>query len=204
MILVVFHTAGINEKIYIYLSLKKKNKFFGAVGWESYCNTNMMYCDSGQAAGWALGVLALGAQAGRAGRACWACRARGRRACVARRRHGRWAARAQARRALELAGARQQAQQQAGRAGGRRADGRQRRAGRAGRTGREQQGRQARGLGARHAAWAPGLALGSALGALGPFSIRFDLFFFLSHQMNTVHCKINFFRKKKLILINFK
>ena len=28
------------------------------------------------------------------------------------------------------------------------------------------------------AAWAPGLALGSALGALGPFSIRFDSFFF--------------------------
>ena len=37
--------------------------------------------------------------------------------------------------------------------------------------------RWARGLGAGHAAWAPGLALGSALGALGPFSIRFDSFF---------------------------
>ena len=47
------------------------------------------------------------------------------------------------------------------------------------------------------AAWAPGLALGSALGALGPFSIRFDSFFFLSHQMNIVHCKIKFFRKIK-------
>ena len=33
----------------------------------------------------------------------------------------------------------------------------------------------ARGLGV---AWAPGLALGCALGALGPFSIRFDSFFF--------------------------
>ena len=53
------------------------------------------------------------------------------------------------------------------------------------------------------AAWAPGLALGSALGALGPFSIRFDSFFFLSHQMNTVHCKIKFFRKKKKF-IKFK
>ena len=31
---------------------------------------------------------------------------------------------------------------------------------------------------AGRAAWAPGLALGSALGALGPFSIRFDSFFF--------------------------
>ena len=41
-------------------------------------------------------------------------------------------------------------------------------------------GRQARGLGAGRAAWAPGLALGYALGALGPFSIRFDSFFFLS------------------------
>ena len=57
-------------------------------------------------------------------------------------------------------------------------------------------GRQARGLGAGRAAWAPGLALGCALGALGPFSIRFDSFFFLSHQMNTVHCKIKFFSKK--------
>ena len=33
---------------------------------------------------------------------------------------------------------------------------------------------RARGLGAGRAAWAPGLALGSAL---GPFSIRFDSFF---------------------------
>ena len=47
--------------------------------------------------------------------------------------------------------------------------------------------------GARPGRWARGLALGSALGALGPFSIRFDSFFFLSHQMNTVHCKIKFF-----------
>ena len=44
--------------------------------------------------------------------------------------------------------------------------------------GRAQVTRQARGLGAGRAAWAPGLALGSALGALGPFSIRFDSFFF--------------------------
>ena len=58
---------------------------------------------------------------------------------------------------------------------------------------------------AGRAAWAPGLALGSALGALGPFSIRFDsFFFFLSHQMNTVHCKIKFFSKKKKIFIKFK
>ena len=66
--------------------------------------------------------------------------------------------------------------------------------------GRWARGRQALGerqAGAGRAAWAPGLALGSALGALGPFSIRFDsFFFFLSHQMNTVHCKIKFFRKR--------
>ena len=61
---------------------------------------------------------------------------------------------------------------------------------RRGRAGRWAWARGARGLGV---AWAVGLALGSAL---GPFSIRFDSFFFLSHQMNTVHCKIKFFRKK--------
>ena len=81
--------------------------------------------------------------------------ARGRRAClggagVARRRHGRWAAQARARGALEHAGARQQA-------------------------GRACVGAQ---TGAGRVAWAPGLALGSALDALGPFSIRFDSFFF--------------------------
>ena len=43
---------------------------------------------------------------------------------------------------------------------------------------------QARGLGAGRAAWAPGLALGSALGALGPFSIRFDSFFFFPESPN--------------------
>ena len=83
----------------------------------------MLYCDSGQAAGWALGVLVLGAGragAGRAGRARGACvlgvqSERGRRACVGRagvarracRRHGCWAARAQAHEALKRAGARQ-------------------------------------------------------------------------------------------------
>ena len=67
-----------------------------------------------------------------------------------------------------------------------------------GRAGRWAWARGARALGV---AWAAGLALGSAL---GPFSIRFDSFFFLSHQMNTVHCKIKFFRKKKLIFIKFK
>ena len=56
--------------------------------------------------------------------------------------------------------------------------------------------RQACGLGAGRAAWARGLALGCALGALGLFLARFDSVFFLSHQMNTVHCKINFEKRK--------
>ena len=91
-------------------------------------------------------------------------------------------------RARRFAGVRGRARTGAGRTGSRRG----RAAGRAG--GRRAAGRRAaRGV---RAAWAPGLALGSALGALGPFSIRFDSFFFLSHQINTVHCKIKFFRKK--------
>ena len=92
-----------------------------------------------------------------------------------------------------------------GRAGraGERASGRGRTRRRAGaRAGERQLGaRQGAGRAAgrrwARAAWAPGLVLGSALGALGPFSIRFDSFFFLSHQMNIVHYKIKFFRKKK-------
>ena len=56
--------------------------------------------------------------------------------------------------------------------------------------------RWARSLGAGPAALARELALGCALGALGLFSIRFDSVFFLSHQMNTVHCKIKFSKKK--------
>ena len=50
-------------------------------------------------------------------------------------------------------------------------------------------------LGARQGAgraagrrWAPGLALGSALGALGPFSIRFDSFFF--PESPNEHCSL--------------
>ena len=91
----------------------------------------------------------------------------------------------------------------AGRAAGRWARGRALGARQAG-AGRWARGRQA--LGARQAGAGragrtrPGLALGSALGALGPFSICFDSFFFLSHQMNTVHCKIIFFQKKKNLL----
>ena len=114
-----------------------------------------------------------GAQASVRGRA-----GRRRQAAAARKRSRRM-------RARQLgAGAGAGGRQGAARAAGRALGARQAGAGRAGR-----------------AAWAPGLALGSALGALGPFSIRFDsFFFFLSHQMNTVHCKIKFFRKKKYLL----
>ena len=100
---------------------------------------------------------------------------------------GRWAgalgARRQARQACVGAGRGAQAGVR-GRARGRAAAGRRR---------RRAAGRWASGA---RAAWAPGLAFGSAL---DPFSIRFDSFFFLSHQMNTVHCKINLFRKKNNI-----
>ena len=43
--------------------------------------------------------------------------------------------------------------------------------------------RQERGA---RAAWAPGLATGCALGALGLFSIRFDSVFFLSQFLDVV------------------
>ena len=57
---------------------------------------------------------------------------------------------------------------------------------------------------AGRAAWARGLALGCALGALGLFLDPVRLGIFLSHQMNIVHYKIKFFSKKKIIFIKFK
>ena len=63
-------------------------------------------------------------------------------------------------------------------------------------------GRQARGLGAGRAAWARGLALCCALGALGLFSIRFDSVLFMSQFwtlfVNPVHehCSSRNFSKK--------
>ena len=139
-------------------------------------------------------MQALGSHRARAGRA-WA--AQGRAGL------GRWArADRHGRRAWALGvargacvGARADARAwhgQALQAGGRAQGGRRRGAGGRARAGERQLGRRcwARGRqgagraagrrwarGAR-AAWAPGLALGSALGALGPFSIRFDSFFF--------------------------
>ena len=118
----------------------------------------------------ALGWGAGRAQAGTAGvRGRWAWRA-GRRAWAGGRRQAAAAraqrARGRARQLGAGAGGRQGAGPAAGRALGTRQAG----------VGRARPGRL-------------GLAFGSALGALGPFSIRFDSFFFLSHQMNTVHYK---------------
>ena len=47
-------------------------------------------------------------------------------------------------------------------------------------------GRQARGLGAGRAAWARGLAMGCALGALGLFLTRFDSVLFLNQFLDIV------------------
>ena len=83
-------------------------------------------------------------------------------------------------------------------------------AGRAGRAaGRHAGVRQARG--ARSAGW-PGRSLCAQAGPAGPgwgFVHSDSVFFglvrlgsFLSHQMNTVHCKINFSKKKIFIKLN--
>ena len=111
-------------------------------------------------------------------RACWACQTR-----AAGRRERAWrAGRAGDRRASVL-----------GRAG-RQAHGRWRVRARAGERqlvasagGRQGAGRAAGRRWAR-AAWAPGLAVGSALGALDPFSIRFDSFFF--PESPNEHCSL--------------
>ena len=135
-----------------------------------------MYCGAGR---W------LGAQGTRGARRRGAGHAGGTLGAQA----GRWARRRQAR-------ARQASRWARGRARGRQARGRAR-----GRQARGQQSvaceargacaagaRQARGLGAGPVAWERGLALGSALSALGPFSIRFDSFFF-PESLNE-HCSL--------------
>ena len=117
-----------------------------------------------------LGVQALGRRRARAGRA-WA--AQGRAGLGSWARAGR-----HDRRAWALGVARRQACVGA-RVGGSSTRA-QRARGRARHARRGALGVGARGAGrgrAGRAAWAAGLALGSALGALGPFSIRFDLFF---------------------------
>ena len=92
----------------------------------------------------------------------------------------------------------------AGRAGGRRGSAAGRAGGRQWRAGRAQQRR------GRSAAWALGTRPGCAGWPWAVHSVHsahfrsvLTRFFFLSHQMNTVHCKIKFFRKK-IIFIKFK
>ena len=72
--------------------------------------------------------------------------------------------------------------------------------------------RSSRGTGAVRAAM-HGLGVAGRLGwpwavhsvHLAHFRSVLTRFFSLSHQMNTVHCKVNFFRKKnKIIFIKFK
>ena len=93
-----------------------------------------------------------------------------------------------------------------GRAGSRRARGRQRAAGRGRTRGRARQdARQGAAVRSRGAAGArpglPGRSLGVQLGQVGCFGPPDSVFgpvrlgSFLSHQMNTVHCKINFQKK---------
>ena len=67
----------------------------------------------------------------------------------------------------------------------------------------------ARGAGLGRAAWAWPGRLGWPWAVHSVHSAHFRsvltrFFFFLSHQMNTVHCKVKFFRKKKIIFIKFK
>ena len=150
-----------------------------------YCGEQWQRQGAGLGIRRAQGRWGTGARAGALGRAAGAgpCgRELGARA---------WHGQARCRRADSRASGRR-----AGCAGKRQARGARRRAagaqGRQARGARQQARGAAAGAGAREARGA-GLALGSALGALGPFSIRFDSFFFLSHQMNTVHCKIKFF-----------
>ena len=113
------------------------------------------------------------ARGGRHDRRAWALGVARRQACMgARAGTGRRQQRARGR-ARQL-GAGAGGRQGAGRAAGRWARGRQG-------TGRAAGRRWVRGA---RAAWAPGLALGSALGALGPFSIRFDSFFFFPESPN--------------------
>ena len=92
-------------------------------------------------------------------------------------------------------------------------------AGALGVSGRRSVGARGAGRGrAGRAAWAwPGRWMGAQAGPAGPVLVhcapgsvlaRFldpvRLGIFLSHQMNTVHCKIKFFSKNKLIFIKFK
>ena len=181
MILVVFHIAGINEKKNIIIM--KKNIFGTEPGW-SIAQVSLRL---GSALGWALGAGRAGA--GRAGtaQAAWA---RGRGA------HGRWGGRRwewQAWARGAQASARAERHFRAQQARGHAMDAQGRAAG----AGRGARGSRLGGL------CAPGVRSWARLGVLlhlTQFLAWFDSVFFPSHQMNTVHCEIKFFEKKKIIL----
>ena len=70
-------------------------------------------------------------------------------------------------------------------------------------------GRRARGRAAGVGARGAGRGLGWPWAVHSVHSAHFRsvltrFFFFLSHQMNTVHCKVKCFQKKKIIFIKFK
>ena len=153
---------------------------------------------------WGDWACVLGVQGARAAEGCaWA---RGR-ALQARGRRGAAAGGARDRLGERQQGAQGErgAQATGGRRAGRHGVSAQGRA--AGRTVRAWHGRSGRGLGA--GGWQTGPA-GPVLVHCAPGSVlaRFldpvRLGIFLSHQMNIVHYKIKFFRKKKIIFIKFK
>ena len=191
------------EKKNLIIIKTKKKKFTEEMGF-GYCPSciaiQLLHCRQlGR-----LGRAGLGrwARAGRHGRRAWALGvARG--ACVGARASGSWA---------QVLGARQAGRWRAARAGARQAGvARGAAAGARGARGRARQQARARAeragqgqLGGRRAAW----ALGARPGCLGwPWAVHsvhsahfrsvLTRFFSLSHQMNTVHCKVKFFRKKK-------
>ena len=155
--------------------MKNKN-FYGTEPKKGYCPSELK-------AGLGAGRAGAGrAGAGRAGtaQAAWARR---------RGAHGRWGGRRWgAQGALGAAG-------MGARSAGELACG-------AERHGMDAQGRAAgAGRGARGGLCAPGVRSWARLGVLlhlTQFLVWFDLVFFPSHQMNTVHCEIKFFEKKNI------
>ena len=209
MILVVFHTAGINEKKKIIIM--KKNNFVTKPGWATAQVSLRL--------GWALGAGRAGA--GRAGtaQATWArgrgaqerwggrragAGAAGAGAAGAGARRARWERQAwargeQASALLERHGMARGARRQLGRRAHSRAQ-------QARGHGMDAQGRAAgAGRGAR-GGWlgglcAPGVRSWARLGVflhLTQFLAWFDSVFFPSHQMNTVHFEIKVFEKKNI------
>ena len=200
VILVVFHTAGINEKKNNY---KKKKIWYRT--WMGYCPSELK---AGLGAGcWACwrwarrhgaggmgararGARVLGLQArGRAGRTGAGAAGVGAAGAGARWERQAWARGAQASARAEQHGMARGARRQQARGHGMDTQGRPAGAGRGARGGR---------LGGL---CAPGVRSWARLGVflhLTQFLAWFDSVFFPSHQMNTVHCEIKFFEKKNI------